>query len=454
MKRLVGTALTAGVVWGMVWLLQAGCVGDTPVAPPTTPDASTGAKTCTKPSDCSSGFCADGYCCDSMCTGTCEACNVAGALGVCTAIPDGQDPANECAGGDAGGGGFDASGDGALNLPDGGISLDGTKCGGKCNGKRACALADAKVTCSTPFCNDNGTQGRGACNGAGGCDLVLETCKEYACPDGTGDAGAANGCLSQCAGEADCQPTHYCAQGKCLPKVGNGSVCNSVAQCQSAHCVSGVCCNDECQVTGGSCTSSGKVGQCTCPACSTGPCALWYKDGDNDGYGDATGTIGNGRAIVGCAQLPDAGPPTPPQPGFVLNNTDCFDALATVHPGQTTYFTTPYGPSNSFDYNCDNTITKETVEFPNNGSCGFCSGISVCSKNTTCTTAGQQSFHACYPSIFVNTQCNGGLFNVPLSAFQTSVACGGSGTLFTCGKCSSAGGTPAVTTAAKTQACR
>ena len=433
--------IAVGALVGAGWIAQAGCVGDTPVVPV---DAGT-VKSCTKGSECTSGFCSDGVCCDSACDGTCEACNVSGSAGSCVPVPDGQDPANECAGGgDAGGGGDGGAADADLNLPDAGLTLDDTKCGGKCNGKRACALADNTVTCGTVFCNNPSQQGRAACDGTGHCSLALEACTAYSCPDGTGDAGSANGCLTSCTGEADCLPTHYCVAGKCQPKLANGSVCSSVPQCQSGHCVSGVCCNDECQGVGGSCTTSGKVGQCICPACSTGSCKLWYKDNDNDGYGDSTGTLGNSRAAAGCATAPDGGTPSPPQAGFVENNTDCFDALANVHPGQASYFTAPYGPNSSFDYNCDNQTTKQTAEYVG-GSCGFCNTLQ-CTKSTTCLAKSVQSYHGC---LNFNKVCSGRY----QAAFHTTVACGTTCTLYTCGTCTGPGGTAPYTTGPLVQGC-
>ena len=53
---------------------------------------------CAANSECQSNFCVDGVCCNAACGGLCQACNLAGSLGTCSNIPNGQDPANECAG--------------------------------------------------------------------------------------------------------------------------------------------------------------------------------------------------------------------------------------------------------------------------------------------------------------------------------------------------------------------
>ena len=55
------------------------------------------ATTCTTNSQCASGYCVDGYCCNTACSGACQACNIFGSAGICTNVPDGTDPANECA---------------------------------------------------------------------------------------------------------------------------------------------------------------------------------------------------------------------------------------------------------------------------------------------------------------------------------------------------------------------
>jgi hypothetical protein len=49
-------------------------------------------------SACFSGFCADGVCCDAACDGTCEACDVTGTVGQCTAVATGEQDPDTCAG--------------------------------------------------------------------------------------------------------------------------------------------------------------------------------------------------------------------------------------------------------------------------------------------------------------------------------------------------------------------
>jgi hypothetical protein len=61
------------------------------------PDLARGSA-CAGDSQCASGHCVDGVCCESACDGTCEACNLEGAIGTCAAVPVGEDPAMECPG--------------------------------------------------------------------------------------------------------------------------------------------------------------------------------------------------------------------------------------------------------------------------------------------------------------------------------------------------------------------
>ena len=49
------------------------------------------ASACESAMDCASGFCIDGVCCDDICSEKCEACNLAGSQGTCTALPASND---------------------------------------------------------------------------------------------------------------------------------------------------------------------------------------------------------------------------------------------------------------------------------------------------------------------------------------------------------------------------
>ncbi len=53
---------------------------------------------CAAHGECATSFCSEGVCCDRACDGACESCGLPASSGVCTAIPAGADPADECAG--------------------------------------------------------------------------------------------------------------------------------------------------------------------------------------------------------------------------------------------------------------------------------------------------------------------------------------------------------------------
>lgn len=105
--------------------------------------------------ECGSGFCADGVCCDAGCMGTCVACNLAGMVGACSNVPEGQDPGGEC-----GGSTPNCSGMGTCGIPNGSactnnnqcvstFCADGVCCNSACGGDcQACNLAGTTGTCS------------------------------------------------------------------------------------------------------------------------------------------------------------------------------------------------------------------------------------------------------------------------------------------------------------------
>jgi len=100
----------------------------------------------------------------------------------------------------------------------------------------------------------------------------------------------------------------------------------------------------------------------TCPASAR---KVYYHDVDQDSYGSITDTQ------TACES---------PGADWVLQGGDCDDANADVHPGQTTYFPTPYtiGSSVSFDYDCDGQETQDPAGGP------------VLAADPTCTGNPQQ----------------------------------------------------------------
>lgn len=69
-----------------IWLK--GGAGGTPLDPL--------ASACAVDIECDSRHCADGLCCENSCEGTCRACDLVGSEGMCTEVPDGDDPDLEC----------------------------------------------------------------------------------------------------------------------------------------------------------------------------------------------------------------------------------------------------------------------------------------------------------------------------------------------------------------------
>lgn len=51
---------------------------------------------CTNGNQCVYGNCYDNVCCDTICLGTCTTCNAPGSAGICSAVPEGQDPHKDC----------------------------------------------------------------------------------------------------------------------------------------------------------------------------------------------------------------------------------------------------------------------------------------------------------------------------------------------------------------------
>lgn len=419
---------------------------------PVNPGGRANGEACGAAAECGSNFCVDGVCCESACDGVCESCGLA-EKGTCQPVPDGTDPQSECAalpvpdggaenpppgevpdGGDAGS---------VVLLPDGGVTGSDTACGGACNGARACAYPANEKTCGTKFCSGPDEAARLSCDGQGHCsDLVVEKCAAYTCET--------TECQKGCTGLDDCQSTHFCnSSGICQAKLGNGVPAVAGTQCQSGFVADGVCCNADCdQTPNGVCNTKGREGVCTCvvgqAACDE--CLLYYADADGDGFGDASGTLENGRAKIGCATT---GAPA----GFVGNKRDCADGDKRANPDQSASFDSPIqGTSTTlpYDFDCDGVQTKAIAEYPGE-SCHFCEPDqrSCVDGAKSCTSAGQ-GYLRCGKAALGST-CSG-----VSEGFVKETACGADGAYVSCGYCRLAiKDTPIPSSSStKRQACR
>src|SRR5690606_8974751 len=163
---------------------------------------------CQADNECASGLCVDGFCCDAACDDQCEACDVEGFEGTCTAV---------------------------LGAPHGdraACDSDGTVCGGFCDGelREACAYPGGDTLCGAPSCADGVAVLPAYCDGAGACPEPEEQpCAPYVC--------GADACLGDCASDLDCADGQYCSAGICVDEKENGESCSADNQCASGLCV-------------------------------------------------------------------------------------------------------------------------------------------------------------------------------------------------------------------------
>lgn len=238
---------------------------------------------CTRGQDCTSGSCVDSVCCESPCSGPCVACSVGKTSrpdGQCRPIPVGLDPDEDC-------------------------SPQSSLCGrtGTCNGNGACAMGAAGLACGPSSCSGNVVTPPSRCNGSGSCDpQPAQVCEgRLRCAD-------ALVCKGTCAGDGDCVAGSTCntSAGMCSPAKALGVACDPDDEgrdCESGHCVDGVCCDTACNggcsgcrlaitgVANGTCAPV-PVGDDPKDACDDEGAASCGSDGVCDGGGD-------------CRQYPD-----------------------------------------------------------------------------------------------------------------------------------------------------
>ena len=161
---------------------------------------------CTSNSQCSSGFCVGGVCCNSACTNQCQACNLPGSIGTCTAKTNGSgcDDANLCTQLDTCQAGSCVGGDAKVCPP-----VDTCRPSATCNTTTGlCPVAASGTSCS----DDNVCNGVETCDGQGACKAGTP----LTCVASTG-----------CTGPASCNPTSGCQTGTARP----GQTCTVTNDC-------------------------------------------------------------------------------------------------------------------------------------------------------------------------------------------------------------------------------
>ena len=163
------------------------------------------AAVCSSDGDCDSTHCMDGVCCKTSCAGVCEACNLTGTIGTCTAHADGTDPEGGCTGN--------------CDICSSGIcAADATKCTGNCD---VCSGSATTYNCAASDSLCSNTTGSCYCSGSGtvfNCQACSDdpygVCGHPICSNYTCDQMFDNG--------EDCATCKICSGGSCIVDVANG----------------------------------------------------------------------------------------------------------------------------------------------------------------------------------------------------------------------------------------
>jgi hypothetical protein len=339
-----------------------------------------GGAVCANAAECGTGFCEQGVCCDKSCAGTCQACNLAGSAGVCSMVPAGQDPRDQCA--------------------DQGVASCGND--GACNGAGACRFYPSGTSCAAGSCTGSMLTLASLCNGTGTCVAgTPQPCDPFQC--GTGGT-----CKSTCAANGDCTTGNFCVNASCGKKP-IGGTCGATTDCLSGFCEQGICCATTCTGTCQTCALPGKEGTCSLVPAGQDP-----RDQCADLGAASCKTDGACNGAGGCEQY--------------VAGTTC--AAATCASGTFTQAGTCNGtgtcqagtPSSCGTYACDtNNTCRTTCAVATDCAAGYVCNSGICSKklNGVACSAGN------------GTECQSG-------QCQQGVCCASSCT-GTCRSCALAG---------------
>ena len=240
-----------------------------------------------------------------------------------------------------------------------------TSCGGLCNGQMGCGFASSGTSCGQAFCNTRKDLASLVCDGHGTCGISLSDCTDgYAC-DLTAKPGS---CRMTCTANADCLAGYYCNGNNemCQATKADALTCATDAECTQRTLRDrrllqhGLRRSQQLQQTGlgrqvpvlehHELRHRGRLSDLL-PGRRRRRLRQQERD---DGRRDRHARL---------RRLPPA--------GFVADNTDCDDGDASVHPGQTGWFTAASKGLGTFDYDCDGTEVKEFPQYPG-ASCTFC----------------------------------------------------------------------------------
>jgi len=251
--------------------------------------------------------------------------------------------------------------------------------GDPCTDGSTCAtgICDEMVCCNVPcgpcgVCDTSGNEGQCVALGDGAqvpeCEPVLCANDNFDCPD--------------CETDTDCVGGYFCQSGSCLPDKADGEACAGDDECQSLHCVDGVCCNSACEAQCQACDEPGSVGTCVTimgqPHGSRPPCPADFCEEDI-AYSDSSC-----RGGLECEA--DSTPCTP----YACDETTCHNGcLSTQQCAEGFICRVDDGNCVSTDVQCDGS----TLTFPDDTTQSCvpyrCSDAGVCF--TQCTSGEQCS---------------------------------------------------------------
>ncbi len=413
------------------------------------------ASSCTSTRQCSSGFCVSNICCASACTGACQTCSA--QPGTCTTSGGGAPGSPSCT---------PYLCNGASTSCPSTCSIDGNCINSSyCDAGNMCSSKQSNgQTCSGPnqcvsnHCVDGlccNTACAGACDrcdvtGAEGtCSIVgagaagAPTCSPYVC------SGITASCPGSCTTDTQCESTHFCSGGACVPKHVSGISCTLANQCLSGFCADGFCCNsacagacDVCNATPGTCsTPGGAVGS---PSCTPYLCAAGNAGCPTGCTTD--GQCGAGFFCDGAACVPAQGNglsclrATQCTSGFCADgfccNTACGGAcdVCNATPGTCTLAVDgALGTPSCAPYVCDGAKATCPSLCVIDGDCStgfFCNG-GICtvalSNGASCARTTQCASGFCADNVCCGSGCNGACEACNLVGFAGSCRVVGAG---------------------------